>query len=56
VPFNRTYPDPDFIITVDTIERSLKGRAERESRTVQGMQVSKKSAPTVLRAAEPFKP
>jgi hypothetical protein len=56
VPFNRTYPDPDFIITTDSIERSLKGRAERESRTVQGMQVSKKSAPTVLRAAEPFKP
>lgn len=28
VPFNRTYPDPSFIITEETIMRSLKGRAE----------------------------
>lgn len=37
VPFNRTYPDENFIITPETIENSLKRRAERRERTIQGM-------------------
>ena len=56
VPFNRTYPDEDFIITEDTIMRSMKGRSIRSQRNVQGLQVSKKSAERRLREAEPFKP
>ena len=56
VPFNRTYPDADFVITEDTIERSMKGRSSRSARNVQGLQVSAKSAERRLRAAEPFKP
>ena len=56
MPFNRTYPDEDFIITEDTIMRSMKGRSIRSQRNVQGLQVSKKSAERRLREAEPFKP
>lgn len=56
VPFNRTYPDPDFLITMDTIERSLKGRTEREARTMEGMLVSKKSPEQELKSAEAFRP
>lgn len=55
VPFNRTYPDPDFLITMDSIERSLKGRREREARTEEGMLVSKKSPEQERKSAEPFK-
>lgn len=54
VPFNRTYPDADFIITEDTVVRSMKGRATRSARNVQGLQVSTKTAGRSLRAAEPF--
>lgn len=56
VPFNRTYPDPDLMITMDSIERSLTGRAERESRTEEGMLISKKSPEQERRSAQPFKP
>lgn len=55
VPFNRTYPDPDLMITMDSIERSLTGRAERESRTMEGMLISKKSPEQERRSAEPFR-
>ena len=37
VPFNRTYPDENFIITPETIESSLQRREERRARTIQGM-------------------
>jgi hypothetical protein len=56
VPFNRTYPDEDFIITEDTIVRSIKGRAARSARNVQGLKVSKKSEERMKAAAEPFRP
>ena len=56
VPFNRTYPDADFIITEDTIARSMKGRATRSARNIQGLQVSAKSAERRERAAKPFMP
>jgi hypothetical protein len=56
VPFNRTYPDEELVITEDTIMRSIKGRAARSARNVQGMQLTKKSAERRLRAAEPFRP
>ena len=56
VPFNRTYPDADFVITEDTIERSMKGRATRSARNIQGLQVTAKSAERRKRAAEPFMP
>jgi hypothetical protein len=53
-PFNRTYPNEDFVITEDTIIRSMKGRSARSERNVQGLQVSKKSKERRERAAEPF--
>jgi hypothetical protein len=55
-PFNRTYPNEDFVITEDTIIRSMKGRSARSERNVQGLQVSKKSAERRKREAEPFMP
>jgi hypothetical protein len=53
-PFNRTYPNEDFVITEDTIIRSMRGRSARSERNVQGLQVSKKSKERRERAAEPF--
>jgi hypothetical protein len=41
---------------MDTIERSLKGRTEREARTMAGMLVSKKSPEQELKSAEAFRP
>ena len=55
-PFNRTYPDPDLMITMESIERSLRGRMEREARTEQGLLISKKSPEQERRSAEPFRP
>lgn len=54
VPFNRTYPDPSFVITEDTIQRSLKGRAKVRAMTVQGMQLSRKTAAKEYEMAKPF--
>jgi len=56
VPFNRTYPDPSLAITMDTIERSLTGRATARANTVQGMQVTKKTAQRDVEMAEQFRP
>jgi hypothetical protein len=56
IPFNRTYPDPSLAITMDTIERSLKGRATARANTVQGMQVTKKTAQRDVSMAEQFRP
>jgi hypothetical protein len=56
IPFNRTYPDPSFIITEETIMRSLKGRADVRERTVQGMRLEKKTAGKDISMAEKFRP
>ena len=56
IPFNRTYPDPSFIITEETIMRSLKGRADVRGRTVQGMRLEKKTAEKDIGMAEKFRP
>jgi hypothetical protein len=56
VPFNRTYPDPSFIITEETIMRSLKGRSNVRERTVQGMRLEKKTAGKDAGMAEKFRP
>jgi len=56
IPFNRTYPDPNFIITEETIMRSLKGRADTRERTVQGMRLEKKTAAKDISMAEKFRP
>jgi hypothetical protein len=56
IPFNRTYPDPSFIITEETIMRSLKGRSDVRERTVQGMRVEKKTAEKDMGMAEKFRP
>ena len=56
IPFNRTYPDPSFIITEETIMRSLKGRADVRERTVQGMRLEKKTAGKDISMADKFRP
>lgn len=56
IPFNRTYPDPSFIITEETIMRSLKGRSDVRGRTVQGMRLEKKTAGKDIGMAEKFRP
>ena len=55
-PFNRTYPDPAFVISLETIQRSLEGREEVRGRTYRGMQVEKKTAERDVRMARPFEP
>ena len=56
VPFNRTYPNERFLITEDSIVRSLKGRDERDSRTLDGMLINKKDAARIQRSREMFRP
>jgi len=56
IPFNRTYPDPSFIITEETIMRSLKGREDVRERTMQGMRLEKKTAEKDIGMAEKFRP
>jgi hypothetical protein len=56
IPFNRTYPAKPFIITEETIMRSIKGRAEVRSRTVQGMKLEKDTAEKDFGAVEKFRP
>jgi hypothetical protein len=41
---------------METIERSLKGRATARARTVQGMQVNKKTGQRDVQMAEQFRP
>lgn len=53
-PFNRTYPAPEFFITEETLAESIKRRAGVRSRTVQGMQLDKKSAPKDYTAQQRF--
>jgi hypothetical protein len=54
VPFNRTYPDPEFLITEDTISKSIKRRAAIRGRTVEGVQLDKKTAGKDLAAQRRF--
>lgn len=56
VPFNRTYPDPDYIITPATLQKSLEGREESRQETVRGMQLDKKTALRDYEMAKPFMP
>lgn len=56
VPFNRTYPNERFIITEESVERSLRARDERGSRTVDGRLINKKDAERILRSQELFRP
>jgi hypothetical protein len=53
-PFNRTYPNRDYVITIESIERSLKGREEVRGRTYQGMQLDKKTAEMDFEMAKGF--
>ena len=56
IPFNRTYPAKPFIITEETIMRSIKGRAEVRSRTVQGMRLEKGTEKKDFGAVDKFRP
>lgn len=53
-PFNRAYPNADYVITMESIERSLKGREEVRARTYQGMQLDKKTAAQDYEMAKGF--
>jgi hypothetical protein len=54
VPFNRTYPDPEFIITEKTMEESIKRRAGIRARTFEGVQLDKKTIPKDVAAQKRF--
>jgi hypothetical protein len=54
VPFNRTYPDPEFIISEQTLQESLKRRGGIRARTVEGVQLDKKTAGKDLAAQRRF--
>lgn len=55
-PFNRRYPHPDFLITMDSLERSLKSAISSNKKEVRGMPVTKKAAVQDIEAAKPFMP
>ncbi len=54
VPFNRTYPDPEFLITEKTMAESLERRAGIRARTVEGVQFDKKTMGKDIAAQERF--
>jgi len=54
VPFNRTYPDPEFVISMKTVQDSMKSRANIRARTVEGVQLDKKTAPKDIAAQRRF--
>jgi hypothetical protein len=53
-PFNRTYPNSDYVITMEGIKRSLEGREEVRGRTYKGMQLDKKTAAMDYEMAKGF--
>lgn len=55
-PFNRTYPDRDYVITMESVKRSLEGREDVRARTYKGMQLDKKTAASKYEAAKGFMP
>lgn len=54
VPFNRTYPDPEFLITEKTMTESIKRRLGIRARTFEGMQLDKKTMPKDVAAQQRF--
>jgi len=54
VPFNRTYPDPEFVISMKTVQESMKSRGKIRARTVEGVQFDKKTAPKDIAAQRRF--
>lgn len=55
-PFNRTYPNRDYVITMESIKRSLAGREDVRERTYRGMQLDKKTAAMDYEMAKGFLP
>lgn len=53
-PFNRTYPDSEFVITDETVASSIKRRAGIRARTIEGVQFDKKTAAKDVAAQERF--
>jgi hypothetical protein len=54
VPFNRTYPHEDFVITLPSLIRSAKSSETVDAQTYQGMRFSNKAAAKDLEMARPF--
>ncbi len=54
IPFNRTYPAPEFLITEETLADSLERRAGIRARTIEGVQFDKKTLPQDLAAQRRF--
>lgn len=54
IPFNRTYPAPEFLITEETLADSLERRADIRERTIEGVQFDKKTLPQDVAAQRRF--
>ena len=54
IPFNRTYPDREFLITDKAVQDSLKRRAGIRARTFEGVQFDKKTMGKDVAAQERF--
>jgi hypothetical protein len=56
VEFNQRYPMEKFIITPETMRRSLEARAEKRGMTIRGQYMDKKLAPYVYPATKAVTP
>lgn len=56
LPFNRTYPDPTFVIEIPDLIKSARSRDKVRGMTVSGMRVNKQTGGRDVQMAEQFKP
>ena len=56
VPFNRTYPDPTFVIEIPDLVKSARSRDKVRGMTVGGMRVNKQTGERDVKMAEQFRP
>lgn len=56
LPFNRTYPDPTFVIEIPDLIKSARSRDKVRGMTVGGMRVNKQTGQRDVQMAEQFRP
>ena len=56
LPFNRTYPDPTFVIEIPDLVKSARSRDKVRGMTVGGMRVNKQTGQRDVQMAEQFRP
>lgn len=56
VSFNRTYPDPTFVIEIADLVKSARSRDKVRGMTVGGMRVNKQTGARDVQMAEQFRP